>query len=64
MTESEQGRIFELSPEGEIVWDYRNPSLSEAREPGVIVRARRLEGIDAAEALRRVGAGEPLPVVD
>jgi hypothetical protein len=64
VTESEKGRIFELAPDGEVVWDYVNPDLSEAREPGVIVRARRLEGLDLSEIRRRLGAGEPLPLVD
>jgi hypothetical protein len=64
VTESEKGRIFELSAEGDIVWDYVNPSLSDAREPGVIVRARRLEGLDLAEIERRLDAREPLPLVD
>jgi hypothetical protein len=64
VTESEKGRVFELTPDGDTVWDFVNPSLSEEREPGVVVRARRLAGLDFGEVVRRVESREPLPLVD
>jgi hypothetical protein len=29
VTESDAGRIFELTPEGEVVWDYYSPFLGQ-----------------------------------
>ncbi len=63
ITESDDGRAFEVTREGEIVWEYRNPNLTELREPSVLVRARRIEGVDFAELEALVQAGE-LPFVD
>jgi hypothetical protein len=42
ITDSGAGRIFEVTRQGEIVWDFRNPNRSEKNERLVIVRARRL----------------------
>ena len=64
ITESENGRIFEITRDGDVVWEFVNPSLSKKREPGIVVRARRLAGLDFNEALRRVQSGEELPLVD
>ena len=64
ITESDTGRAFEVTPEGEIVWEFVNPDLTPEREPGVIVRMRRLEGIDFPELLSRLERGEALPLTD
>jgi hypothetical protein len=56
ITESDKGRAFEVTPEGEIVWEFLNPELTAKREPAVIVRMRRMEGVSFAqleEGLRR-----------
>ncbi len=45
ITESAKGRIFEVTPEGEVVWDYLNPNLSETGKPLVVVRARRVKSL-------------------
>jgi len=64
ITESDSGRAFEVTRDGRIVWEFINPDVTEAREPGVIVRMRRLEDLDGAALLERVGSGEPLPLTD
>ncbi|MCH7540775.1 MAG: hypothetical protein IH999_10330 [Proteobacteria bacterium] len=45
ITNSKWGRVFEVTPEGEIVWDFRNPTTDEKGNPSVIVRARQLPGV-------------------
>jgi len=42
ITDSELGRVFEVTPSGRVVWDFRNPNLSRKGKPIVIVRMRRL----------------------
>ncbi len=64
VTESGAGRVFEVTRSGEVVWEFVNPALSAKREPGVIVRMRRLEGLDFAGLTARLERGEPLPSVD
>ena len=64
ITASEEGRVFEVTPGGEVVWEYRNEHLTDDRRPGVIVRMRRLEGVTEPELSARVARGEPLPWVD
>ena len=44
ITDSDSGLLFEVTPEGEIVWEYRNTNRSENGQRIVIARARRLEG--------------------
>ena len=39
----------EVTPEGERVWEFVNFNLSEEREPSVIVRMRRYEGLSFDE---------------
>jgi hypothetical protein len=46
ITDSEAGRIFEVTREGDVVWDFRNPNTSRKGEPIVVVRARRLSEFD------------------
>ena len=47
--ESNSGRGFEVTPEGEIVWDYRQPHLDKMGRRAVIIRFYRynLEWLDA-----------------
>jgi hypothetical protein len=42
ITESDKGRAFEVTPSGEVVWDFLNPNVDEEGKPIVIVRMRRL----------------------
>ena len=37
ITESEGGRLFEVTPAGEIVWEYRNPARGGEDEPMIAV---------------------------
>jgi hypothetical protein len=48
ITHSKTGRVFEVTREGEIVWDFRNPTTDTLARPSVVVRARRLPGTTAA----------------
>jgi hypothetical protein len=46
ITDSGAGRVFEVTPGGEVVWDFHNPNLSADGSPIVVVRARRLPQTD------------------
>ena len=48
ITESDRGRVFEITPEGEIVWEFLNSNMTDKREPSVIVRMRRFDEFDAS----------------
>jgi hypothetical protein len=61
ITESDSGRAFEVTPDGEIAWEFVNPNMTDKREPSVLVRVRRLEGIDYADLAERVASGRGLP---
>lgn len=44
VTESMQGRVFELTPEGEIVWEYRNPGrVDDGQRVAQLFEVVRLE---------------------
>ena len=49
ITESGRGRLFEVTPTGDIVWEYFNPNRSEDGLPLVVVRARRVSAEGLAE---------------
>ena len=63
VTESDDGRLFEINSQGEIVWEFLNPNMTEEREPSVIVRARRIEGLDYEELVERIESDRGLPSV-
>ncbi len=63
IADSDSGRVFEVTTGGEIVWEFQNFNLTEKREPSVIVRMRRFEGLDYAALAARVQAGS-VPFVD
>ncbi|MFH1408767.1 MAG: arylsulfotransferase family protein, partial [Nanoarchaeota archaeon] len=42
ITESDKGHVFEITPQGEIVWEFWNPSLNENNEREVIYRMMRI----------------------
>ena len=42
IAQSDSGRAFEVTHEGDIVWEFLNPNLSEGRR-GALVRLRRIE---------------------
>jgi hypothetical protein len=42
VTDSGRGRVFEVTREGELVWDFWNPNESEEGKRIVVVRARRV----------------------
>jgi arylsulfatase A-like enzyme len=50
ITDSAHARIFEVTREGEIVWEFRNPNRSAEGERIAIVRARRVGEPRDAEA--------------
>jgi outer membrane protein assembly factor BamB len=33
--ESNRGRVFEVTPEGEVVWEYRTPYRNEKSQPAI-----------------------------
>jgi hypothetical protein len=43
ITESDQGRIFEVTRDGTVVWNYANPSRTPDGHTMAIVRARRVQ---------------------
>ncbi len=45
IAESSKGRIFEVTPKGDVVWEFLNPNLSETGKPLVVVRARRVKSL-------------------
>jgi len=53
ITDSDSGLLFEVTPEGEVVWEYRNTNRSEKGERIVIARARRIQGDAAAVRFER-----------
>ena len=61
ITESRDGRAFEVTPNGEIVWEFLNSNLTPKREPSVIVRTRRFEGLDYAALVQRLRSGQGVP---
>ena len=63
ITDSDDGRAFEVTAEGDLVWSFVNPNLTDAREPSVIVRTRRFEGLDYAELEAGLRSGRGPPVV-
>ncbi len=49
ITESDRGRVFEITPEGEVVWEFYNPVMrSGGKERSSIYRMTRLEPSAAA----------------
>lgn len=42
IAESDTGRAFEVTPAGELVWEWRNPDLSERWRITTVVRMKRL----------------------
>jgi hypothetical protein len=61
ITESDRGRAFEVTPDGDIVWEFLNPNMTDEREPSVLVRVRRFEGLEYAELERMIRSGRGLP---
>lgn len=58
ITESDDGVAFEVTASGETVWRFQNPTLSKDREPSVIVRMRRLEGLSFEELSRALASND------
>lgn len=54
IVESDNGRAFEVTESGEVVWRFVNSNLTAQREPSVIVRMRRYEGLAFEDLLARV----------
>ena len=42
VTDSEAGRAFEVTPDGEIVWDHRNPNRDQSGDRSIVVRMRAI----------------------
>lgn len=59
ITNSDSGQVFEVTPEGEIVWEWLNPHLDARGRHATIVRMKRYEK-EFFEAIRRHrGSGKP-----
>jgi len=63
VADSDSGHVLEVTPAGDTVWEFINPNLTPKREPSVIVRMRRYEGVDF-EGLSALAAEARLPCVD
>jgi hypothetical protein len=63
ITESDRGRAFEVTPDGDIVWEFLNPNMTDRREPSVLVRVRRFEGLEYADLESMIREGRGLPFV-
>jgi hypothetical protein len=55
ITNSDNGQVFEVTPDGTTVWEYRNPHLNEQGRRGTISRTKRypvafIQRIEAAPA--------------
>jgi hypothetical protein len=60
LAESDRGRAIEVTPAGEVVWEYRCPYLTPAGNRAAIVRMKRLPAAYVAGiAAARSGAGAP-----
>ncbi len=56
LTESDRGRVFEITPDGELVWEFYNPMMLEEEQRRVSIhRMVRIE----SEALPWLDHGEP-----
>jgi len=60
IAQSDSGRAFEVTPAGEIVWEFLNPNLSEGKR-GALVRMRRIEPSVVEAWLARAGGGQSPP---
>jgi hypothetical protein len=56
IAQSDSGRAFEVTPSGEIVWEFLNPNLSEGKR-GALVRMRRIDAALVDAWLARDAAG-------
>jgi hypothetical protein len=46
IAESDKGRVFEITSEGEIVWDFYNPNIrADDRTRGAVYRMRRIDAM-------------------
>jgi hypothetical protein len=43
ITNSENGQVFEVTPAGEVVWEFYSPHLNEKDERATIIRMKRYE---------------------
>ena len=43
ITNTKSGQVFEVTPEGEIVWEFLSPQLNEKGHRATIVRMKRYE---------------------
>lgn len=61
ITDSEAGRVFEVTPDGEIVWEFLSPHLNEEGHRATIVRMKRYERAYIDRILRAHRAAEAPP---
>jgi outer membrane protein assembly factor BamB len=52
ITYSQKGTLFEVTPDGKMVWQYRNPTPAEGRPRSMIVRARRVFEAESGDEAR------------
>lgn len=63
IAQSDSGRAFEVTPAGEIVWEFLNPNLSEGKR-GALVRMRRVDAALVDGWLARDTQPAASPAVD
>ena len=55
ITESDKGRVFEITPDGEVVWEFYNPELNEReKKRAPIYRMTRIIGRQKDTILKRI----------
>ena len=56
VTESERGRVLEVSPEGRVVWEYLNPEIDEEEDARATIWRMRRHAEVEQPSLRMGGA--------
>jgi len=59
ITESNQGRVFEVTKEGEIVWEWYNPKITEDGKRNTLYRMRRVSKGKIDEILEKENSSHP-----
>jgi outer membrane protein assembly factor BamB len=52
ITNSQKGMLFEVTPDGKMVWLYKNPTPAEGHPRSAIVRARRVFEAESGDGAR------------
>jgi hypothetical protein len=57
ISQSDSGRAFEVTPAGDIVWEFYNPFKGEKKKRATIVRMNRFEKVRIQAILKKRGPG-------